>query len=502
MNTGRDADSPLALLPQEVSENLRRNNPWWDDKPGPPVPGFRRWAFGRLVYLIKEGLTPAVVLRGARRVGKTVLLRQIIESFLAEGVPPTHLLYLPFDELEAMRRVREPILTVAHWFEENVLKKTFNECAREGALACLFFDEVQNLGNWAPQIKHLVDNHAVRVLITGSSSLRIEAGHDSLAGRVTTIEMGPLVLREIAGLRFGFSGPPAWEDNGSDGLLNRQFWSSAKQSAMADSEVRWRAFRAFSQRGGYPMAHERAGVPWREVAHYLNETVIRRAIRHDLRLGARGQKRDETLLEEVFRLACRYTGQAAGQNVFVPEIQQALAANVGWTRILSYLRFLDGSLLIRLVDPLEIRLKRKKDPSKICICDHGLRASWLQEIIPIDPDGLVANPHLTDLAGHIAESVVGYFLGSVPNLDVTYFPARGAEPEVDFVLTVGTRRIPIEVKYRRRIDPHEDTRGLRAFMEKTVYNAPFGLLIVLDDDVKIPDPRIIPISLSTLLWMR
>jgi predicted AAA+ superfamily ATPase len=87
-------------------------------------------------------------------------------------------------------------------------------------------------------------------------------------------------------------------------------------------------------------------------------------------------------------------------------------------------------------------------------------------------------------------------------LDTAYFPTRGIEPEVDFVLTIGTRRIPVEVKYRRRIDPNEDTRGLRAFIEKTVYNAPFGLLITLEDNVKIADPRIIPVSLSTFLWLR
>jgi predicted AAA+ superfamily ATPase len=109
---------------------------------------------------------------------------------------------------------------------------------------------------------------------------------------------------------------------------------------------------------------------------------------------------------------------------------------------------------------------------------------------------------LTDLAGRIAESALGYFLASIPGLDVAHFPARGIEPEVDFVLTVGTRRIPIEVKYRRRIDPHEDTRGLRAFLEKTHYNAPLGLLVTLEDRVSIPDPRVVAISLSSLLWLR
>jgi predicted AAA+ superfamily ATPase len=168
----------------------------------------------------------------------------------------------------------------------------------------------------------------------------------------------------------------------------------------------------------------------------------------------------------------------------------------------SYLRFLDGTLLVRLIPPLELRLKRQKSPPKICLSDHALRASWLQEIVPLDPAQLAAYPHLTDLAGRLAESTLGYFLSTVPNLDVAHFPTRGAEPEVDFVLTVGLYRIPIEVKYRRRIDPHEDTRGLRAFLEKTVYNAPFGLLVTLEDNVIVPDARIVPISLSSLMWLR
>ena len=166
------------------------------------------------------------------------------------------------------------------------------------------------------------------------------------------------------------------------------------------------------------------------------------------------------------------------------------------------MRFLDRTLLIRLVQPLGLRLKRRRSHPKICLCDHALRASWLQEVIPLDVEGLLREPHLTDLAGHLAEGILGYFLASIPNLDVTHFPIRGAEPEVAFVITVGTRRIPVEVKYRRRIDPYEDTRGLRAFLEKTVYNASFGLLVTLEDEVTVHDPRIISLSLSSFLWLK
>lgn len=504
---GRKKDNPLdptrfGKLPLDLSENLRSLNPWWTGQPGPLLPAFQRWPFDRLYRLVQKGITPSTVLRGPRRVGKTVLLRQIIERLLADGITANRILYVPFDELPAMRKIQEPVLAISRWFEEQVLRASFNVMGRKNEPAFLFFDEVQNLDAWAPQIKNLVDNHSVRVLVTGSSSLRIEAGRDSLAGRITTLDLGPLLLREIAQLRFGHATTPTWSDNGIESVAKPEFWRAAIAKAAEERHILRQAFDAFCDRGAYPAAQEYPDTPWHDLADHLNETVIKRAIQHDLRMGPRGQKRDEKLLEEVFRLCCRYAGQTPGPNVFVPEIQQALGGNIGWNRILSYLRFLDGTLLIRLISPLELRLKRKKGAPKICLCDHALRASWLQEVVPLSPDRLAQSPHLSDLAGHIAESVLGYYLASIPELDIAHFPQRGAEPEVDFVLTLGTRRIPIEVKYRQRIDSHQDTLGLRAFLEKSVYNAPFGLLITLQDDVAIPDPRIIPVSLSTVLWAR
>ena len=127
--------------------------------------------------------------------------------------------------------------------------------------------------------------------------------------------------------------------------------------------------------------------------------------------------------------------------------------------------------------------------------------AWLQESIPLTAAGLEQFPHLSDLAGRVAESIAGYFLRSIIGLDVAHFPERGAEPEVDYVLTVGEQRIPLEVKYRRHID-YKDTIGLRSFMEKAHYNAPFGVLVTLLDEPGTDDPRIINIPLSTLLLLR
>lgn len=490
-------------LPRELEAFLVETNPWWQGRPMRPLPPYKRWLFEPTLQRLQAGLAPVTVLRGPRQVGKTTLQGHIIDHLLhQEQIPPQRLFRVQFDELPTLKRLADPVLSICRWFADRILGGSFNEWAQRGEPVFLFFDEVQNLADWAPQIKALVDHHAVNVLLTGSSALRIESGRDSLAGRISTLELGPLLLREVAALRGWGEIPSLLSANGLGALKEQEFWQQAAKHGRQYRELRDQAMAALSARGGYPIAQARADRPWEEVSDQLNETVIRRVIQHDLRLGERGRRRDANLLEELFRLCCRYAGQAPGPAIFIHELSSALGANVGSQRVLAYLRFLHETLLIRLVHPLELRVKRPKGPPKLCLCDHSLRASWLQEVIPLTPEDLRRAPHLSDLAGHIAESLVGYFLASIPGLDVAWFPARGREPEVDFIITVGEHRIPLEVKFRRQIDPQRDTLGLRAFIEKTVYNAPFGILVTLTDRVPLTDPRIVPIPLASLLLIR
>lgn len=495
-------ETPLiSALPLTIQATLQDDNPWWHGERLFGLPSLRRWAFNAVLSGIQRGLTPATVLRGPRQVGKTTLLNQVIDALLAQGVAGQRIFRVQFDELPTLRNVTEPILELTRWYAATVLQKSFNQAAHDGEQAYLFFDEIQNLPDWAPQLKHLVDMHPVRVLVTGSSALRIETGRDSLAGRISTIDIGPLLLREIAQLRgFGTLSalvPP----NGLAPLKQQQFWQEVRAFGEHHAEVRRQAFAAFAARGGYPVAQVHSDEPWERVADLLNETVIRRVLQHDLRMGVRGRRRDAHLLEEVFRLACRYVGQAPSQELYLNEIGRSMRVSVGWQRVLTYLKFLDSTLLLHLIEPLELRLKRQRGAMKLCLCDHALHAAWLQEVVPLTPDGLVQAPHLTDLAGRIVESVVGYFFRSIPGLDVAHFPARSTEPEIDFVLTVGIQRIPVEVKYRRRVEDR-DTVGLRSFLKKPHYNAPFGILVTLLDEVVSNDERIVPLPLSSLLLMR
>jgi predicted AAA+ superfamily ATPase len=107
------AQNPLfGELPLELSRNLDSINPWWRGEEGMPHPPFRRWPFARLLRMLRKGMTPAVVVRGPRRVGKTILLQQAIQALLAEGIEAKRILYVPFDELPTLRGIPEPILAI------------------------------------------------------------------------------------------------------------------------------------------------------------------------------------------------------------------------------------------------------------------------------------------------------------------------------------------------------------------------------------------------------
>lgn len=492
---------PQLRLGDGLVRNLRRLNPWWESKPQRRLPTTRRHLVPQIERRLKSGLAPIVVVRGPRQIGKTTAQLQVVQGMLDSGFPPTHILRVQFDELEGLRGLESPILRIVDWYEQSILGRTLNEIAAAEGSTLLVFDEVQNLSDWAAQLKFLVDASSTRVLVTGSSALRIERGRDSLAGRISTIEAGVLSLTEIARFLGRDLGQPFLEDNGLEPLTKLEFWRDLRSHGEARRESRDEVFLRFSERGGYPLVHN-SDAEWGILADQLNETVIKRVIQHDLRVGERGRKRDPELLEELFRLSCRYVGQAPQRALLARECNRVLGAAVGENRIGNYLRFLGDSLLLRLIEPMEIRLEKRRGSAKLCLADHGLRASWLQEVVPLDRAGLRETPDLATLAGRIAESVVGACLSTIHGLDLAHLPERGGEPEVDFVLTVGTQRIPLEVKYRNRVDPHMDTEGIRAFLEKTGNNARLGILVTQSDFEGALDPRIVALPLSSLMLLR
>ena len=175
-----------------LQETIRSQNPWWSGRAGIQLPTMRRWIFSKLLKSLRTGIAPITVLRGPRRVGKTTLLRQVIDSLLREEVEPRSILYVQFDSLPGLL---EPgiVVLIARFFQEMVLESDFNELAQP---AYLVFDEVQ----------------------------------------ISTLDIGPLLPREIHSLVSQSEIEPYWRDNGQRQVMTREFWEGARRHCRQSEE--------------------------------------------------------------------------------------------------------------------------------------------------------------------------------------------------------------------------------------------------------------------------
>ncbi|MBN2577608.1 MAG: ATP-binding protein [Pirellulales bacterium] len=469
-------DSP-GELPDRTVEILEFFNPWWRGKPAPEPPLFRRDQFKEIWRRLQNKTSPVVAIRGPRRVGKTTIQRQLIEQLLyLDGIPPERILRVQYDEVPQLGVIQQPILSIVRWYEKQVLRDSINHLARLKKPVYLLFDEIQDLQTWAPELKSLVDHTDCRTLITGSSSLRIRRGLEVLAGRMNVLEMGPLHLREIAEIRklghlSAFSGtedPRNW--------IRRDFWLQFLRYTKKHHRLIHRAFDLYDQQGGFPECHYPLGATRTELTEKIASFVIAKTF-EDVPVRSSGQAWDKQLLRETFRQVCIGVGQGIKPENIRNNIRQIHEAGVTNAVIYETLDYLVDSMLVHRIEPEPLSKKKKRNGAKYCLCDHFVREVWLQERIPLAPQRLqsVAQP-IAALAGHVMESIIGYFLEGLQGIDLYWFPERENEQEIDYVLTIGQHHIPLEVKYTRKIT-RDDIKGLASFCGQKKYNAPFGLII-------------------------
>jgi len=471
-----------AGIPQALEEHLLRMNPWWRGEYGKEVPPKRRAIYTVIFRRLMGNFEQGTAVRGPRQVGKTTLQKQIIKDMLlTRGATPETIIYVQFDDLPSLGSLAEPVLAITQWYERVILKRSMNESARGGKTPYVFIDEVQNLKAWDSQIKALIDHNSCKVFITGSSALKIHQGRENLAGRVKIMDLGPLHLPEIASIR-GLGNLTCYQpDLDISEWKNPDFWEGLSRFTGGTPLFLEQVFEQFSESGGYPFCHEDPSRTWVELARYLLDVVVTRTIQHDIRVG--GAARDHSLLTEVFKLALRYAGQAPKCSTLSKEIASLLERPITPSEVREYLDFLQNSLLIRVVPVTQFRLKKQTSSGKICIADHAVRAALLQEKVSLHDIENTAGGK--DLAGRIMESIIGYYLCGFNDLDVAHFPERSTEPEVDYVLTIGETRIPVEVKYRDNARSEDNLKGLISFLSKRHYNAKFGILVTQDESGKI-----------------
>ena len=124
------------------------------------------------------------ILEGARRVGKSTLLYQVIERLLNEKY---QILYINFDDEELRNH---SLKTIIGFFLE------------KQPIDCIFIDEIQHCGEWVHYLRNIYDRKEFKqIWISGSNSSLIKKEYKTLlSGRNITIPIYPLSFKEY--LRF------------------------------------------------------------------------------------------------------------------------------------------------------------------------------------------------------------------------------------------------------------------------------------------------------------
>jgi hypothetical protein len=181
---------------QEVFAVLREYNPWWDGG-RPELPKWRRVAFSEVYgWLSDPPSRRAVLISGARQVGKTTLLLQAVDVLINEDdADPEQILYVTFDH---------PLLKLIGL--EGVLKIWEESRPESSGVEYLVLDEIQYTSNWQTWLKHQVDfNPRRRIAVTGSAMPLSAASAESGVGRWHTVKLPTLSFYEYCALRtFSF----------------------------------------------------------------------------------------------------------------------------------------------------------------------------------------------------------------------------------------------------------------------------------------------------------
>lgn len=169
---------------------LEKLNPWWESgfvaEDVYPRPTYTRSLLNHPHNLID-------VLIGARRVGKTFILKECIYQLLESHSPDT-ILYITA-ELPILAKVS--LVDVLSWFRKKQKKQE---------KAFVFIDEIQELSEWQTVLKYYVDTDTIKFFVTGSSSLVLNQHTAKLTGRCLTTTVFPLNYTEFLSFKSKSTG--------------------------------------------------------------------------------------------------------------------------------------------------------------------------------------------------------------------------------------------------------------------------------------------------------
>lgn len=366
---------------------------------------------------------PAVALIGPRQVGKTTLARRIADTAMGA-------VYLDLEQPGDRALLADPAAWLSRHVDQLVV---LDEIHRAPELFSVLRSEID--------ARRRAGRAAGHFLILGSAALPLlQQSSESLAGRISYVEMTPLMPQELAGQNEG--DPPRV---GLD-AVTRKLWV----------------------RGGFPSSYlapsDAASLRWR--LSFIRSYLEREIPQFGIRVPSSALDKFWTMLAHIHGglLNTQQLGNALG---------------VSWNTVRHYLDLMEDLLLIRRLQPWSNNLgKRLVKSPKLYIRDTGLLHALLN--LPREDDVLRHPVVGASFEGLVIEALIA----AMPDGAKASFYRTQAGAEIDLVIEFSAgRRAAIEIKSSTA---PRLSRGFHAGCEDL---EPFARLLVYPGPAAFPAPN-------------
>jgi uncharacterized protein len=416
---------------RDIKLRIERDNYWWSE----PERGVIEAALPRRVYFdpfkslaLNFDVKRATVLLGPRRVGKTVIIKQLINEAIKSGIDPKAVMYASIDA---------PIYS--GFALERFLEYFPAETASQRRLVA--FDEIQYLRDWEIHLKDLVDAYPnTKFIASGSAAaaLRLKS-KESGAGRFTEFMLPPLTFYEF--LQFTKEEEKLIVQTPQGGY------------ATTDIECLNRCFVDYLNFGGYP------------------EAVLNPSIRSNAEQFIRNDIIDKVLLKDIpvlygikeigdLHKLFSFLAYNAGNEASLENISQK--AGISKPTITRYIDYLEAAFLIIKLSTVDdnCRTLQRQHNFKIYLNNPSMRSALFA---PVSID-----EH--DRIGHLAECAVFSQWQHANSFRQLRYARWRNEGEVDIVYLGDGNAKPLwigEIKWTDRLKTNfgEETRHMASMIK-------------------------------------
>lgn len=437
------AKMDMKISKSEIIPLLSQFNPWWKNERISDLPTWRRSAFNELLmWVVNPPANRAVMLSGARQVGKTTLLLQTIDQLIKEGVRPTNILYVTFDH---------PIFKIAGL---QLILEAWRELEpKNDGIEYLFLDEAQVVKDFGTWVKHQVDfSKNRRIVFTGSAMSLADIDQESGVGRWHTMRISTLSFYEYIQIK-NIKTPVIPEISSLSELFN---YSNSEFFAISNaSQALIGHFHEYLVRGGFPQTALVENVS--QAQRLLREDIIDKVLKRDM--TALFGIRRVFELEQMFIYLCLHDGG-------IQDIK-SLSSNLGVNKstVQNYINLLESTHLLYRLPPYGLGKEVLRARYKLYMVDPAIAPAILMKgkTILEDPASL----------GKIVETAVCGHLFSHSRFTQSKFSywQDTNDREVDLIYETPEYILPFEVKYVGKKIDIRDIQGLVNFSRsKSIIN--------------------------------